>query len=91
MKRLISIFYERCPMVCKTRPYQAVAYRDYERLETVMVLWPFHWIFLFVHWIAFRWCKHRMGKSWIDRMVDAAVKQSEESDARRWIRKQLYK
>lgn len=54
-----------------------------------MVLWPLHYVVMLAHWLGYQWDKYRHKPSWIDAMVKDAVRQSEESDARRYIRRAL--
>ena len=75
-KRIIGLFYERCPNYCLTRRWMASAYFDYCTNQSLMVLWPFHYVVMFVHWIGYRWDRHRHKRSWIDRMVNEAVLQT---------------
>lgn len=87
--KIINIFYERLPEGVRSRRWHGVAYRDWMNLTSVMVIWPFHWVVQFFYWIGYCWDRHRHRPSWIDNMVEQAVKRSEESDARRYIRKHL--
>jgi hypothetical protein len=87
--KFIRFFYEQVPPGVMTQRHHARAYADHMRMCTVMVIWPLHWIVQLVHWIGYCWDRHRHRPSWIDVMVCQAVKESEESDARRWIRRQL--
>lgn len=74
-----------------TRRWHGCAYRDWSRFETVMVIWPLHYAVQFAHWLGYKWDKHRHRKSWIDRQIDAAVKHSEEQDARRYVRRAIFR
>jgi len=89
LKRIGLIFYERNPEGCMSRWWHALAYRDYMRMQSVMVIWPFHYVVQLLCWLNLQWDVYRHRKSWIDRHVEAAVKRSEESDARRYIRRAL--
>lgn len=56
-----------------TPRWLAVAYRDYRRCETIMVLPPFHYLVSFAVWLLLQWDRYRHRDSWIDRRCKEAA------------------
>lgn len=91
MNRFKSLVHDRVPEGVMTKRWHAVAYRDHRTMQTVTVIWPFHWVVLFVWWLGFKWDKHRHRRSWIDKIVDAARESDRNSDVRQFVRKMTQK
>jgi hypothetical protein len=70
LARLVRRFLcERCDECLVTRWHMKLAYRDYQRRQAVMVLWPLNFAVTLAWWLNSKWCIHRHRESWIDREV----------------------
>lgn len=72
-ERFVSFFYDEVPPECITRKWHALAYHDYMRRRSVMVIWPFHYVLMFAFWISCAWDEYRHRPSWIDRRIREAI------------------
>lgn len=87
----LSLIFERLPEGQASRWWMARAYSNWWTMTTLMVIWPLNYVVSFTFWLGHRWDHYRMKPSWIDEMVREAVRKSEAEDARRFIRRMLYK
>lgn len=74
---VFRLFYERLPEGVMPRKWHAVAYRDVADFDytRVMVIWPFNYAVQCCHWLSYLWDRARNRRSWIDKQVDARVRQ----------------
>ena len=70
---LFSIFYQRVSRNCIRPKWMAKAYHDWVRDEEINVIFPFHYVVMFVWHLNYLWCKYKGKVSWIDKQVLAAL------------------
>lgn len=78
---LLTLVYARVPEYCQSPAWLALAYRDYARMESVMVLPPFHHAVQFAHWLRWQWDRYRFRDSWIDRHTKATIDRVRAADS----------
>jgi len=49
--------------------FMCLAYRDWYRDNSVFVLFPFHYIVMFMFYLNGKWSRYRGKPSWIDKKV----------------------
>lgn len=71
-KMFKSFFIERIPDGEAAKAWHGHAYFDWLTAERVTVIYPLHWIVQLSKWLRYRWDRHRLKRSWIDRQIAAA-------------------
>lgn len=74
MIKFKDIIYEYNEPCCRSRWWQALAYRDPAARKDLMVIWPLHYAVQAFRWLQWKWDAYRHRPSWIDRHAKEAVK-----------------
>lgn len=67
--KIKAFFYERVPRGHRIKHWQCRAYQDYNRHENIMVIFPLHYLVIFIYWLNYLWFTYRGKETWIDKKI----------------------